>query len=609
VPPPEWLNHVGNVGNVAPTETLQGGGKGVENKDYKNPTIPTLPTLPGRALSFKGSILEALISKEYYKQQGKVPSGAAIKTALVTIRGQYIATPSTEFWNRVGVDDKNDWWLDLSDGRYIWITSEGWELLEETIIYFRRHSYQLPLHTPIKQGEGDLFSLLNFINLPDCDSQLLYLICALQALIPDIPKAVLNITGGYGTVKSTGMGAIVEIFDRTSMKEGLPGGLLTMQDNIKELVQNLDHHWVCYFDNLSSLDDEQSDCLSRAVTGASMEKRMLYSDDEDVARRFRRCVGFNSIGMVISKTDLMSRSVVLETKPMLVSQRKTDREIQLEIYKVAGRIFGDALTIVCKAKKMMDEGFSIKDKPRMADFATWGEALSQSMGFKPSAFLNAYYANAEHAMEVVLRTNVVGGLLLDYLEERFILVKDLDFTASELFTVLRQRADDAKYNMKKDFPENPSKLGIVIREIAPNLPGSGIRVTFKRVSKSMHYLFTKFVPTKIDEAFDATAGRGSNNWGVSDLRELRSQLSTLQIEDKPVDNPVESAVSEPVGLQFAREALLGRAELRGDGLEMSVALEFLGKLGLNVSLSVKLVASMMRDGVIFSPRAGWYKAT
>jgi P4 family phage/plasmid primase-like protien len=65
----------------------------------------------------------------------------------------------------------------------------------------------------------------------------------------------------------------------------------------------------------------------------------------------------------------------------------------------------------------------------------------------------------------------------------------------------------------------------------------------------------------------------------------------------------------PVSLMGAREALLGRVELRGDGLELEAALEFLGKLGLNVSLGTKVVSSMMRDGVIFSPRSGWYKAT
>lgn len=254
VPPPEWIDSaklsdklghnsgfvsVGNVGNATVLLNYNVGGVGVINKDYKSPTLPTLPTLPGRALSITGSILEALIAKEFHKRHGKVPGPAAIKSALITIRGQHLSEPSTEFWNRIGVDDKDNWWLDLSNGLYVWITSSGWDVLEETPLYFRRHSYQLPLHTPTKEGEGDLFSLLDFINLPDCDSQLLYLVCALQCLVPDIPKAILNITGGYGTVKSTGMGAIVEIFDRTSMKEGLPGGFLRCMRTLRNLCRTL----------------------------------------------------------------------------------------------------------------------------------------------------------------------------------------------------------------------------------------------------------------------------------------------------------------------------------------------------------------------------------
>jgi len=633
VPPPEWLqsinsinppqpmlsgsgevkelnaetryDNVGNVGNVGLYKVQLSRG-GVLNRDYKNPTLPTLPTLPGRALAFTGHILEALIAKEYYKRFEKVPGPAAIRSALITIRGQHIATPSTEFWNRIGVDERGDWWLDLSDGRYVWITLGGWDILEETPLYFRRHSYQLPLHTPQREGAGDLFSLLDFINLPDCDSQLLYLVCALQCLIPDIPKAILNITGAYGTIKSTGMGAIVELFDRTSMRD-LPGGLLSMHENIKELVQNLDHHWVCYFDNLSGLDEEQSDALSRAVTGSAMEKRQLYSDDEDVARRFRRCVGFNSIGMVVSKTDLMSRSVVLETKPLLKSQRKTDNEIKANINVIAGRMLGDALTVVARAKKMIDGGFTVSEKPRMADFAVWGEALSQSMGFKPDTFLNAYYINTEHAMEAVLRTNVVGGLLLDYLEDLFKTITDIDFSAHQLYTRLRVEAEEAHYNVRQDFPGNPSKLGIVIRELAPNLPSQGIRCTFKREGKGMRYFFSRFFPTKLDEAYDAAAGHGVNSWAVNDLRKLRDQLRVDRGGEIATVEEVEPISKESVGLGFAREALLG--QFRGEPLRDEDAIAFLQKLGLPVSRAVMVIASMMRDGVIFSPRPGYYRRT
>lgn len=620
VPPPEWLgadllsekighksgdNRVGSVGNVPLPKTYNEGVGRVVNRDYKNPTLPTLPTLPGRALSLTGSTLEALIAKEYYKQNGKVPGASSIRAALTTIRGQYLTEPSTEFWNRIGVDDRGDWWLDLSDGRYVWITCGGWDILGETPLYFRRHSYHLPLHTPTREGDGDLFSLLDYINLPDCDSQLLYLICALQCLIPDIPKAILNITGAYGTVKSTGMGAIVELFDRSSMRD-LPSGLLSMHENIKELVQNLDHHWVCYFDNLSGLDEEQSDALSRAVTGSAMEKRQLYSDDEDVARRFRRCVGFNSIGLVVSKTDVMSRSVVLETKPVLASQRKTDKEIKASLSGFAGRIFGDALTIVSRAKKMIDGGFTISEKPRMADFAVWGEALSQSMGFKPDVFLNAYYLNTEHAMEAVLRTNVVGGLLLDYLEGLFKTITDIDFSAHQLYTKLRVEAEEAHYNVRQDFPNNPSRLGVIIREIAPNLPSQGIRCTFKREGKGMRYYFTKFIPTKLDEAYDAAAGHGVNSWAVDDLRKLRDQLKTIQVEaPKLAEVRIEQIAKEAVGVGFAREALL--KQFRGEPLRDEDAIAFLGKLGLPVTRAVMVIASMMRDGVIFSSRIGYYQ--
>jgi hypothetical protein len=149
-------------------------------------------------------------------------------------------------------------------------------------------------------------------------------------------------------------------------------------------------------------------------------------------------------------------------------------------------------------------------------------------------------------------------------------------------------------------------LGKAVKEIAPNLPAAGYSCAIKNTNKGTVFVFSLYAPTKLDETTSRMSNK-ENPWRIEDLRDLRGNFKQDTVVEVPVT--VEAAVSEPVGLQFAREALLGRAELRGDGLEMSVALEFLGKLGLNVSLSVKLVASMMRDGVIFSPRAGWYKAT
>jgi hypothetical protein len=44
----------------------------------------------------------------------------------------------------------------------------------------------------------------------------------------------------------------------------------------------------------------------------------------------------------------------------------------------------------------------------MADFALWGEAISQAMGYKPLVFLNAYYENIGRQNIEAIEANPLG---------------------------------------------------------------------------------------------------------------------------------------------------------------------------------------------------------
>ena len=65
---------------------------------------------------------------------------------------------------------------------------------------------------------------------------------------------------------------------------------LTFLRDLNELIQQLSHNHVVYYDNISEMPDWISDQLCRAVTGSGSSKRALYTDDDDFIRSFIRCV-------------------------------------------------------------------------------------------------------------------------------------------------------------------------------------------------------------------------------------------------------------------------------------------------------------------------------
>ncbi len=54
-----------------------------------------------------------------------------------------------------------------------------------------------------------------------------------------------------------------------------------MPRNPAELVQQLAHHWMPIYDNITSIPLWISDTFCRATTGDGFSKRELYTDDED----------------------------------------------------------------------------------------------------------------------------------------------------------------------------------------------------------------------------------------------------------------------------------------------------------------------------------------
>ena len=91
-----------------------------------------------------------------------------------------------------------------------------------------------------------------------------------------------------------------------------PSGALTLAvpRSIAEIIQQLSHNFIAYYDNVSIIKDWLSDVFCRASTGTGFTKRQLYTDDDDIIYEFIRSVGISAIHLPGSKPDMLSRSLI-----------------------------------------------------------------------------------------------------------------------------------------------------------------------------------------------------------------------------------------------------------------------------------------------------------
>ena len=353
---------------------------------------------------------------------------------------------------------------DLSDekNRAVKITSEGWEIIDNPPILFKRHSHQQPQSEP--SLNGDVRNFLKFVNIKDENHEILLLVWLISCFIPDFPHPVLNIYGPQGSAKSSLLKLLKRLIDPSCIE------LTSLKGDHAELTQLLYHHWFIPFDNVSALKVNCSDILCRAVTGDGFSKRELYSDDEDVIYNIKRCIGINGINLATTKPDLLERSILLELARITPTDRKEEQEILEEFEKERPGILGNIFTIVSKAMKIKPL-VKLSSRPRMADFASWGAAISEALGYGTSEFLNAYGVNIKEQNQEVLNESVVAQVLITFMEKRLGWIG----TTSELLDSLRVQAISLKIDTaQRGWPKSEAALGKVLNSLKANLEEEGI---------------------------------------------------------------------------------------------------------------------------------------
>jgi hypothetical protein len=407
----------------------------------------------------KSGSLKKWLSHSFYQHTGDAPSASALADAITTLGGRaQFAGPEYPIAIR-SAEGNGCIYIDLADERWraVEIDDDGWRVVDDPPVRFRRDKAMLPLPEPVRGGSVN--DLRKFVNVTNADWPLM-LAWTVAGLRPTGPYTILKILAEQGAGKSTTAKVLRALIDPNIASTRSP------PRDERDLMIAANNGWVVSFNNLSYLNPTLSDSLCRLSTGGGFATRTLYENDEETIFDATRPVILNGIEDMGTRSDLLERSLILELPR--IEKRRDEKLFWKEFEEARPSIFGALLDAVSMALRNLpnveepEEGW-----PRMADFTKWSMAAEPALGLAPGSFLESYEANRAMANIVALESCPVVPALDKLLTSRGGYLKMM---ADDLLEELGPYKDDRA----KGFPGNARALSGLLRRLATNLRGAGI---------------------------------------------------------------------------------------------------------------------------------------
>ena len=525
--------------------------------------------MPIRSRPFK-----AWMAGLMWQTEQKAPGTEGVQGALNTLESMALFQGEKHtLYNRVAPDPNGAAvWIDMCDDKWraIKVSAEGWSIINDPPILFKRYSHQQPLVEPTR--DGDPWKLLDFCNIDKTDknTRLPLMVICTSYLIPTIPHPILVLYGIQGSGKTWLFNLIRRVFDPSSIE------VLCIPKDERERVQQLDHHWIAFFDNSTSIPTWISDTICRAATGGGFTKRELYTDDDDVIYNFKRCVGLNGINIAAQRGDLLDRSLLVGLQNIEKENRKTEKQLLAEFEQQKPGILGGFLDTLVKAIQL----YPLVNPPslfRMADFTHWGCAIAIALGSTEEEFMAAYESKVKAQIEEAAHASPVATVLLSYVETYVAPspTKNWEGTPSDLFKALQDHAKDLEISTRqKGWPKAPNALVRQLNELAPSLKSLGWEVvTSKSGTRRIGINSVPTVqtaPTKKDDRDDKDDKDDviPSSLGTSSVT-LDNILGWLRLEFQKGHNPIREGPKPLEPVEKGKCDLCPRVEWRTHQLQFS----------------------------------------
>jgi hypothetical protein len=422
---------------------------------------------------------------EYRHRHGRVPANQALSEGIDAIEAAARDGAEHEVFVRVAsAGDKI--YLDLVNGAWtvVEIDATGWRVISNPPVRFVRPRGLRPLPEPKKSTNfAGIRKLEELVNLKG-DRFRLYVGWIVGCLRPGGPYPVLVLSGEQGTAKSTAVRIGCDLIDPCKVKISGP------PRSEADLAIAASKRRIVPYDNLSQIDGWFADALCRLSTGGGLQKRMLFTDDEQNLIVVCRPIAVTGIPDLASRADFADRAIVLVLDPISKECRRGEEELWAAFEENAPVILGSLLDGASRAlRDHRRQAAKMKEKPRMADFAAWAAAAAPAFGWTAAEFLRAYKENQEEAIDRVLEADPVAEAVIEFARQAYSWATDpadptarsrvWKATASILLTEIGKLVPEDT-RRERSWPKDATRLAGCLRRAAPALRTKVIKVDFSR---------------------------------------------------------------------------------------------------------------------------------
>lgn len=226
--------------------------------------------------------------------------------------------------------------------------------------------------------------------------------------------------------------------------------------------------YVVAIDNLSFIPGTISDVLCAVSTGGAVGGRELYTNAGERRLKLQRPAILTSINKVVTRPDLLDRTLSLEWPLLTDAQRRDERELYQEFERVRPEALGAICTAVCAALRHEGE-VRLPERPRLADFVRFATAAEDALGLPKLTVYAAVRSMRQQANRDELEGSVIGLTLRDLCEEGW-----TGTAAALLAACIKQLPVGTK--PPSDWPKSPKGMGDRLRQWAPVLRHNGYGV-------------------------------------------------------------------------------------------------------------------------------------
>jgi hypothetical protein len=429
---------------------------------YRDDTKTGWTFIDGDIVPIQSQFVEDWLTLNYYNLTGNIPPYEALNgakrvlEAKARIKGESIALSNRVAWHDGSI------FYDMGDGSAVRISPDGFKVTSAPPI-FQRWPHQQP--QPVPASDGDPWDFLRFCYTPE-SSRLLILTTLITSFIPGIAHPLWHVNGPEGATKSTFCQLVKRVVDPSI------ADLQIMQpERENDFLLLLHHHFLIALDNLSGLKNRISDLLCGAVTGTAVSHRMHYTNTDMVILRLKNIVLLNGRTPLISRADLLDRTITLNLDRIPNNCRKELLPFLNEFNAALPSILGGIFATIAKAMTI-HQNVTLERLPRLADYARWGYCIAEALGGYGNRFLADYSANNAAQREEIINQNTLATALINIMEGKCTWDTTVGIAWNTISKAVKPGHND------KSFPSKPQELRGALELLKVPLAEAGITYNY-----------------------------------------------------------------------------------------------------------------------------------